>query len=361
MVRAGLGPDWRCAFANDIDPVKARAYADNWGDEDLHLGDIHALSSADLPGRADLAWASFPCQDLSLAGARGGLGAARSSAFYGFQSLIAGLMREGRSPDMLAIENVVGLASSSGGADFTALCQALEGVGYRFGALEIDAACFLPQSRPRLFVIALRADLRAPDALTGPDEAGFLTSRVAAARARLPAQLAKNWIDWRLPDPPHRNARLIDIIEWDAPAHDDPQRFLDMMAPAHLARIKAAQAEPGRQVGALFRRMRDEAGVRVQRAEVRFDGLCGCLRTPSGGSSRQFVVLIEGEQVRIRAMTGRESARAMGLDESYRLPARESAALHLTGDGVAAPVVAHLREYLFEPLIARRADLARAS
>ena len=68
MARAGLGDAWRCLFANDFDPRKARAYADNWGASELRLADVATLRPADLPGRADLAWASFPCQDLSLAG-----------------------------------------------------------------------------------------------------------------------------------------------------------------------------------------------------------------------------------------------------------------------------------------------------
>jgi len=77
MARAGLGAGWRCLFANDFDRSKARAYADNWGAADFRLEDIHRLTAADLPGRADLAWASFPCQDLSLAGAGRGLEGAR--------------------------------------------------------------------------------------------------------------------------------------------------------------------------------------------------------------------------------------------------------------------------------------------
>src|SRR5262245_7011451 len=156
LARLGVEPDFACAFANDIDPGKASAYRAAFGDDDMRVGDIWKLGTSDLPGQAALAWASFPCQDLSLAGARRGLAAPRSGAFWGFHRLIEKLAHEGRAPDVLALENVTGLISSHGGADFTALIHALDALGYRVGALEIDAALFVPQSRPRLFVIASR-------------------------------------------------------------------------------------------------------------------------------------------------------------------------------------------------------------
>ena len=68
MARAGLGPDWQCLFANDFDPKKAAAYRANWGGEELWCGDVAEVRADALPGHADLVWASFPCQDLSLAG-----------------------------------------------------------------------------------------------------------------------------------------------------------------------------------------------------------------------------------------------------------------------------------------------------
>ena len=60
MARLGLGAHWRCHFANDIDADKANAYRDNFGDDHFHQGDVCALKPSDLPGEADLAWASFP-------------------------------------------------------------------------------------------------------------------------------------------------------------------------------------------------------------------------------------------------------------------------------------------------------------
>lgn len=368
MARLGLGRHWRCDFANDIDPAKIAAYTENFGADVLRAGDVGDVAPGELPGCADLAWASFPCQDLSLAGPRGGLKAARSGVFYGFWRLIEALQAQGRAPRLIGLENVPGLLTCSGGADFTALCEALDAGGYRFGAVEIDARWFTPQSRPRLFVLALRKDIPIPaDMALGaePDHLSpFHTGAISRAAARLPDRLKASWVWWALPVPPRPNEALIHVLEparaapWHSP--EETRRLIAMMSAPSRARLAQArkQAEPS--AGALYRRMRVENGVKVQRAEVRFDGLAGCLRTPGGGSSRQFVVWVQGGKVRTRPMTAREYARLMGLPEDYRLPERNSAALHLAGDGVSVDAVAFLRESLFEPVLehARTAALA---
>lgn len=360
MARLGLGDGWSCAFANDFDPRKAATYRANFAGSERHLheGDVFELTPGDLPGRADLAWASSPCQDFSLAGARAGLSGGRSSAFYGFWRLIEGLGAEGRAPRAIVIENVTGLLTSHAGADFVVVAEALAGQGYSFGALEIDAAAFTPQSRPRVFIVATREP--APSALTGlgPGQ----TRAVKAAAARLPPHLAGRWIWWRLPAPPKRNADLAAILEDDASVAWHPPertaRWIALMSPLHRARIDTALARGERTVGAVFRRMRIEDGRKVQRAEVRLDGLAGCLRTPRGGSSRQVILVADQGRVRTRLLSAREAARLMGLPDSYRLPAAQTAALHVAGDGVAAPVVRWLAAELLEPLLGSATVLA---
>jgi DNA (cytosine-5)-methyltransferase 1 len=356
MARLGLGEAWTCAFANDFDPVKAATYRANFADAAAHFheGDVWALDAGRLPGRADLAWASSPCQDFSLAGGRAGLAGGRSSAFFGFWRLMQALDDEGRAPRAIVVENVSGLLTSHGGADFAALGAALAARGYRFGALEIDAACLLPQSRPRVFVIAARD---APPGLTG--DSPFHSRAVRAAQAALPADVAAHWVWWRLGPPPARNTDLAALLEPDAAVrwHTPAQtaRLTELMGPLHRARLAAAT---GRAVGAVFRRTRVEDGRRTQRAEVRFDGLAGCLRTPRGGSSRQAIVVVENGCVRSRLMTPREAARLMGLPDTYVLPKTATGALHVAGDGVAVPVVRWLAQELLEPLLGSPAVMA---
>lgn len=166
MARAGLGADWECAFANDFDPMKGRTYATNWGGDHLKVCDINSLSADQLPGQPDLIWASFPCQDLSLAGNALGLGTeaeqTRSGAFWALWRLVSELQSDGRPPSLVVLENVYGALTSNGGRDFATIARSLSLSGYRFGALLIDGVHFVPQSRPRIFIVAILDGLAIP-------------------------------------------------------------------------------------------------------------------------------------------------------------------------------------------------------
>jgi DNA (cytosine-5)-methyltransferase 1 len=359
MARAGLERNWTCLFANDFDPKKAMSYQANWGTGgELKVGDVAQLSTADLPGQADLVWGSFPCQDLSLAGAGAGLAGDRSGTFYPFWKLIRDLIREGRGPKIIALENVCGTLTSHQGKDFQAICRTFAQAGYRFGPLVINAALFVPQSRNRLFMIGIREDVDIDEALLAPGPMdSFHTRALRFAVAKLPSALRKAVLWLNLPTPPYRNSTFADIIEdnpdsveWHTVA--ETKRLLELMTPINLAKVTAAQRAERRMVGGVYRRTRpDGTGKRVQRAEVRFDDVAGCLRTPAGGSSRQVILVVDGAKVRSRLISARETARLMGLEEDYKLPMRYNEAYHLTGDGVVVHVVEFLAHHLFEPLL----------
>ena len=361
MARLGLGPDWNCLFANDVDAKKADIYRANFGADDFSENDIIDINSKELSQPADMAWASFPCQDLSLAGKRGGLSSKRSGTFHEFWRLMEGLISEKREPGLIVIENVPGLITSHKGADFQALLKRLGEGGYNFGAVQIDASLFLPQSRPRIFILAVQENRKIPAELirdSGPlaIPSPFHPPSLRAAVETLPDELAARWIWFRLPRPPERKTRLDDIIEdppigveWHRPLQT--RKMLDMMSDLHRARVDEAEASDEARVGAVFRRTRSEKGVRHQRAEIRFDGLAGCLRTPAGGSSRQFLMFVKRNDILSRPMSPRETARLMGLPEDYKLPLSTNSALQLTGDGVAVPVVRWLAKHLLEPVL----------
>ena len=361
MARAGLGKRWDCLFANDLDPKKASAYEANWGKGELILQDVAKLSTDQIPQAADLAWASFPCQDLSLAGSRAGLQGERSGSFWGFWQLLMRLDAQKRAPNIVAIENVAGLLRSRNGEDFAAIGEALVAGGYRFGAVVIDAVHFVPQSRPRLFLVGVKDDIDFdPGLVLDRPDPRWHPKHLMDTYELMPERLRNSWIWWNLPSPPKRRANFSDIIEsepkgvvWHTQA--ETRRLLTLMSPVNLRKVEQAKQLGSKVVGGIYKRTRVQSdGKREQRAEVRFDEIAGCLRTPTGGSSRQTILVVDGNVVRSRLLSPREAARLMGLKDSYRLPPKYNDAYHLAGDGVVVDVVRFLAENLFEPLIESR-------
>jgi DNA (cytosine-5)-methyltransferase 1 len=335
MARLGFGAGWRCTFANDIDPKKGASYRTNFGGNELRVCDVANLGLADLPtAPADCAWLSPPCQDVSEAGPRVGLAGERSGAFWPCWGLIKSLVAEGRAPRTVVLENVTGLLQSHGGRDIALIREAFERAGYSHATTVIDARHFVPQSRERVFVIGAREEL-------GVDIAAL----VDRAERAVPA----------------RNVDLIDILkdgshlEWCP--QEEAERHLAMMSPVNLAKVNTARAAGKPIAGAFYRRIRKlKDGTKVQRAEIRFDGVAGALRVAStGGSSVQFVLIVDGAHALMRAMTPREYARLMGVPDDYRLPANAGEARSLMGDGVCVPVVRHVVERIIKPALGGRA------
>lgn len=353
MARAGLGGEWLCTFANDISEKKAESYRANWGDDHLTVANVFDLQASSLPGAADLAWGSFPCQDLSLAGNGQGLEGERSGAFWGFWKLIRALNKEGRKPKMVVLENVYGTLTSHDGRDFEQIAKAVALEGYVFGAVVMDAVHFTPQSRPRLFIVGVASDAVVPDsthaALPSP---AWHPDAVIRAYNRLPKAAKAAWRWWCPAMPTQRAGTLDDIIEREPQGvrwhtAEETKTLISMMTDVNRRKVLEAQRLGALKAGTIYRRTRNN----VQRAEVRFDGVAGCLRTPAGGSSRQTIMVVDGPRVRTRLISPREAARLMGLPESYQLPIRYNDAYHLLGDGVAVPVVAHLREHVLTPIL----------
>lgn len=364
MARLGLGEDWECLFANDFSPRKAQSYFENFHPkpEEYDNGDVFDIPLTKLPRSADLAWASFPCQDLSLAGAGQGLNGTRSGSFWGFWRLMQGLANEGQPVPLIVLENVVGTISANEGQDFQILINELAQLGYNVGPLVLDAQYFLPQSRPRLFIVAVHKNREIPTSLmlSYPDQRWHPKAMVRAHH-NMPKSIQQSWVWWNLPYPSERTTNLIDLLE-DNPTGvkwhttQETNRLLELMTPLHKAKVQAAQASGRRVVGTIYRRIRTHNGVKAQRAEIRIDDVSGCLRTGSGGSSKQFLMIIEGESIRSRLLSPREAARLMGVQDSYLLPENYSDAYHLMGDGLAVPVVSWLSQHILVPVLTQEKD-----
>lgn len=353
---------WRCVYANDISEKKACLYRRHFGPSPYYqVGDVwetEAVVEA-IEASPVLATASFPCTDMSLAGRREGFGGEESSAFFGFTRAIESL--GSRRPKLLMLENVVGFLNSRGGADFTAACETLADLGYWVDALILDAKDFLPQSRPRLFLFGFdsslngndwtpRRDDEFPDRWLQQIEASGRLRNDRLIRLMRSTDLSTGWATLPLRPPRKPAYRLLDYLDidaeqdwWDASMRD---RHLAMMTPAHREQLEAWKTGPDFQVATAFRRIRQGE----QRAEVRFDGVAGCLRTPRGGSARQIVAAAGQGEIRIRWMSPREYARLQGASE-FPLADSDSQSLFGFGDAVCVPVIRWIDEHVFQPLL----------
>ncbi len=339
LVREAIEPlGWECVFANDIAPAKAEMYRARFGAEHLNVGDINELTLADIPHDLDLLTASFPCTDLSLAGARNGLAGRHSGTVWPFLDLVGEISRRRAAPSALLLENVTGLLSSNGGRDLRAICERMGALGYLIDIVVVDARWFVPQSRPRLFVVALRRDLLAR-ATPPADDVSATRPRSVRRFQRANADLPL--IERALPEPPcGGDATLASILERVPP--DDPswwpgervRSLVEGMAPRHRERVRALLAGEQDGVATMFRRVR--AGRTV--GEARSDRLAGCLRTPFGGSSVQFLIDCRDGAARIRPLNGREYARLQGAGD-FPIDVGDRQAWLGFGDAVCVPAV----------------------
>jgi DNA (cytosine-5)-methyltransferase 1 len=358
MARLGLGDQWKTLLANDFNPHKAEAYASNFRPSgELVVGDVGRLSTIDLPDGGLMAWASFPCQDLSLAGNGKGLHASRSGCYWPFWRIMRDMSAQGSPVPILALENVVGLLHSNHGQDFERLLQSLHELGYYYGAMVVDAIHFLPQSRPRLFIVAARPELiDQSEIISDSPMSPWHTERIIESVAKISTRISDGWVWWKIPPPPMARVRMEDIVmdcppsvEWHNKT--ETEKLLSLMAPLHRRKVEAASRHGKKVVGTIYKRTRlDPAGHKSQRAEVRFDGVAGCLRTPAGGSSRQTIIVVEGRKIRTCLLDPREAARLMGVPEWYKLPNRYNDAYHLMGDGLAVPAVSWVEKHVLRPL-----------
>lgn len=326
-------------WSNDIDAKKQAVYVANHGSNHFHLGDITAVKGADLP-RATLSWASFPCQDLSLAGPQGGIHASRSGLIWQWLRI---LDEQVEKPPVVALENVLGFVSADDGAHYREAHRALTKRGYRCGAVMLDAVRWIPQSRPRVFVVGARGDVAIPSSLVADGPTWAHHRAVIRAATGL-----DDFIWWKLPAPKARRNVLADLIEWDAPVddHATAKKRLKMIAPQHQTKL-LQELNNGFKVAPGYKRTRH--GEQVM--ELRFDGVAGCLRTPEGGSSRQFLVLRREGKLHTRLVTARETARLMGVPDSYKLVGSYNDVYKAMGDAVAVPAVAWLGKHLLRPLV----------
>lgn len=342
---------WDCVFANDIDPKKAEIYAHNFGTQELLVRDVREVSAGDIPGSPGLVTGSFPCIDVSLAGNRAGLNGTHSGLFWELARILGELGAERRQPSFVLLENVTGLLTSNGGADLYAIIEALGCLGYRCDLVTLDASHFVPQSRARLFVIAAHEMLRESPMRPPQDLLETITPelRPRAVRDFIESNRDLAWGRVDIPRPPTRERKLKDVLEdlpdsspWWWPA-ERVDAMLATMSQRHRETVERHRSSGKELVATVFRRTR--AGRAM--AEVRADGIAGCLRVARGGSSKQILLLVRRSRVRARLLTPRECARLQGVPDDFVINVPRNQALSGFGDAVCVPAVSWIARSAF--------------
>lgn len=360
LTRKGLEQSgWKCMFANDIDKSKAEIYDKNFGSDCLLIDDVANLHAEHIPG-ITLVTASFPCQDLSLAGNRRGLAGVRSGTFFEFIRILGELRIEDRLPSVVLVENVAGLLSSSNGKDIREVLFSLNQLGYSCDLLVLDAIHFLPQSRPRLFIVGLKAsELRETTrTLSNPNEV-YLFQHPCRPTSVQKVIVANSDLSWNflnlLPLPVSREAILADLVE----TSDNQEWFGEKELVRELSYIRhrsLERLEKAKQLAyskgqtlylTAYRRMRKGLVC----LETRDDGIAGCLRTASGGSSRQILIAVSPDHIQMRYMTAREYGRLQGVKDSFWIPKNQRVGLHAFGDAVTVPAIAWIGSEIKHHLI----------
>ena len=351
LFRMGLeAAGWRVVYANDWSAERAQMYHGFFGEE-YKVQDIFSVAPEDVP-QATLATCSFPCIDLSLAGNLKGINAKHSGAFWGFHELLK--KQDSHSPPIVLLENVTGWLYSNGGADFYATARSLNELGYVCDVFMLNARSFVPQSRPRLFMVGVKSSLDA-------GEFQYLASRskrLMPDRLRLLMQASSDiqWARLDIPEPPPYLSEgfsddIVENLPSDSPCWWDKEKVdkhIGMMSAPHLSLVRKLARQEKESFRTFFRRRRT-AG---QRAEVRPDDIAGCLRTAVGGSGKQFLVAAGNDSIRMRTLTAREYARLQGVPDSFQILAKsERQSLSAFGDAVCVPVVTWIAKEILLPLV----------
>jgi len=342
---------WQVRFANDICEDKYAMYQTNFQDARKHfvLGDIHALCAEEVPS-VTLATASFPCNDLSLAGARNGLSGKQSSAYWGFINILEQLGK--RRPPLVLLENVSGFLTSKNGQDFQAALQALNRLGYSVDAFILDAVHFVPQSRVRLFVVG---STKVREEILGVEETALFYESSVRPKALAEFILSHPEIRWnmrKLPEPPKCATKIQSILEdleetsvlwW---SKERTEYLVSQMSSRHIDILKQMMKKKQWSFGTVFRRVRNGKSM----AELRNDGIAGCLRTPRGGSGRQILIQAGFGKVKARLLSPVECARLMGAD-NFEINVPSNKALFGFGDAVCVPAISWIANVYLNPLV----------
>ena len=301
----------RCVFSSEWNRFCQETYLANFDCEHDIAGDITNIPVKEIPPH-DILLAGFPCQPFSIAGVskKNALGMAHGFRCEAQGTLFFDVARiiEFHRPRAFLLENVKNLASHDRGRTFAVIHRVLtEELGYHVSYRIIDAKCFVPQHRERIFIAGFRDvadftldDMHLPDADSGPRLASVLHPQDGSGEVE--------------------------------PAYTDGQgRVLPKYTLSdHLWSYLRNYAEKHRRKGNGF-------GY----------GLCGPDDVARTLSARYYKdgseILIRQAGPSPRRLTPRECARLMGFDtprgRRFRIPVSDTQAYRQFGNAVVVPVV----------------------
>ena len=314
----------RCVYSSEWNRFCQETYLANFDCDHDIAGDITAVAASEIP-KHDVLLAGFPCQPFSIAGVskKNALGRehgfrcdAQGTLFFDVARVI-----EHHQPQAFLLENVKNLVSHDRGRTFAVISRTLtEELGYHISCRVLDARCFVPQHRERIFIAGLRDS----------------------------SDLALE--DIELPNPEH-GPRLEAVLhpedgseEPELGYTDDAGRVLSKYTLSdHLWNYLRKYAEKHRRKGNGF-------GY----------GLCGPDDVARTLSARYYKdgseVLIRQPGGNPRRLTPRECARLMGFDNAgttrFKIPVSDTQAYKQFGNAVVVPVVEAIARYM-APLIVR--------
>jgi len=348
-VSEGLSDRWETTWANDNCPSKVAIHQAN------HNSFIDSRSIYDVPLKSipdgQLLSSTFPCTNTSAAGNRRGLLGIKSSVVYRYLEIL----KEKGGADTIPstfIENPTGLIARNQGNDLRDIVRRFNDLGYAVTTIVVDAKHFVPQSRPRLFVIAIK-DSNSYVPLYSAVKDGLLNDKAKypnPLRRWLKKNSDLNLVIRPTDDLPERTIQLTDVIDLSGGecAPEFTAELIRLMAPKNTALFHKLIQSPSISIATVARRGRkDVQGKSFNATELSVSGLAPCQRPYSGGSSRTWVLVAGQGKCKFKVVTPRESARLMGFPDSFQLPQSAKAAYTATGDAVVPACISWIESQFF--------------
>lgn len=292
---------------------------------EFYSNDICRLDAGSLP-YSDVWCAGFPCQDLSIAGKKQGLGGSRSGLYY---TLIDLLKKTKNKPTYVFLENVKGLLSSKDGWDFANVLIKLDEAGYDTEWCMLNSKDFgVSQNRERIYLVGHLRGRCSRKIFPVKFDSETLTNRTKFQNQLIYPISAPNRINKR------QNGRRVKKV--------NENMFTLTVQDRHGVILRQVRTEYGKKI----RKEYESGKLKISRHkfikyETRKDNLCNTITTVSKDN-------LLYTNSRIRYLTPKECFRLQGWTDNYfNLAAMVNSDTQLykqAGNGVTVTVIQSIAE-----------------